>query len=196
MSTQQQQEHKKKMTDSLGYIKYDMVGAQDGEYDAGDIEWSVRGYYKRGGDVLIADDYYESFKTEEEARVFYNSITKTVCDAGKVLYKEPYEQAMILEEENYDEEVEEEEEACLPDRCEGGSNGKCSLDKCYYEDEEEEEEEEEFYEVSCAENPDIEYFKTLIEAKQFCDKCEDLNYGLIMLCDKNKNRIGDWGDYD
>ena len=28
--------HKEKMTDSLGYIKYDMEGAQDGEYVAGE----------------------------------------------------------------------------------------------------------------------------------------------------------------
>ena len=31
-------EHKEKMTDSLGYIKYDMEGAQDGEYIAGEEE--------------------------------------------------------------------------------------------------------------------------------------------------------------
>tara|TARA_R110002110_G_scaffold8247_2_gene41171 strand:+ start:118 stop:828 length:711 start_codon:yes stop_codon:yes gene_type:complete len=57
-------------------------------------------------------------------------------------------------------------------------------------------EEEEFYEVSCAENPDVEYFNTLEEAKAFCDKHDDLDYGLIMLCDKHKKHIGDWGDYE
>ena len=56
--------------------------------------------------------------------------------------------------------------------------------------------EEEFYEVSRAENPDVEYFNTLEEAKAFCDKHCDLDYGLIMLCDKHKKHIGDWGDYE
>ena len=60
----------------------------------------------------------------------------------------------------------------------------------------EEEDDEEFYEVSCAENPDVEYFNTLEEAKAFCDKHGDLDYGLIMLCDKHKKHIGDWGDYE
>ena len=63
-----------------------------------------------------------------------------------------------------------------------------------YDPVKEEEEEEEFYEVACAENPDIDYFNTLEEAKTFCDKHKD-HYGLIMLCDKNKKRIGNWGDY-
>ena len=57
-------------------------------------------------------------------------------------------------------------------------------------------EDKEFYEVSCAENPDVNYFNTLEEAKAFCDKHDDLDYGLIMLCDKNKKHIGDWGDYE
>ena len=54
----------------------------------------------------------------------------------------------------------------------------------------------EFYEVSCAENPDVEYFNTLENAKEFCDKHDALDYGMIMLCDKNKKHIGDWGDYE
>ena len=60
----------------------------------------------------------------------------------------------------------------------------------------EEAEEKEFYEVSYAEHPDVDYFNTLEEAKAFCDKRDDLDYGLIMLCDKHKKRIGNWGDYD
>ena len=59
-----------------------------------------------------------------------------------------------------------------------------------------EDEEKEYYKVCCAENPDVEYFDTLHEAKAFCDKHADLDYGLIMLCDFEKNEIGDWGDYD
>ena len=64
-------------------------------------EWSVRGYYnsKCGGGFGMDANYFKSFKTEEEARVFYNSITKTECDNGKILYKEPYEEQIVLEEE-------------------------------------------------------------------------------------------------
>mgnify|MGYP003659254684 CR=1 FL=1 len=60
----------------------------------------------------------------------------------------------------------------------------------------EKQEEKEYYKVCRAENPDVEYFDTLHEAKAFCDKHADLDYGLIMLCDFEKNEIGDWGDYD
>jgi len=57
-------------------------------------------------------------------------------------------------------------------------------------------EKKQYYKVCRAENPDVEYFDTLHEAKAFCDKHADLDYGLIMLCDFEKNEIGDWGDYD
>ena len=95
-------------------------------------EWSVRGYYWENYHHQIDDDYFKSFKTEEEAKTFYDSITKEKCDAGKVLYKEPYEEEMILEEEDFEEE--DFSEPCLPDRCDG--DGKCSMDKCHYEEEE------------------------------------------------------------
>ena len=55
--------------------------------------------------------------------------------------------------------------------------------------------EKEYYKVCSAECPDVDYFDTLEEAKAFCDQHADLDYGLIMLCDSNKNDIGDWGDY-
>jgi len=55
---------------------------------------------------------------------------------------------------------------------------------------------QQLYKVSCAENPDVEYFNTLNEAKRFCDQHLDLDYGLIMLCDFEKNEIGDYGDYE
>ena len=51
------------------------------------------------------------------------------------------------------------------------------------------------YKVAKAECPDINYFTTVQEAKDFCDKHDDLDYGYIMLCDIYKNEIGDWGDY-
>ena len=60
---------------------------------------------------------------------------------------------------------------------------------------EEEEGQKEYYKVCSAECPDVDYFDTLEEAKAFCDQHADLDYGLIMLCDSNKNDIGDWGDY-
>ena len=90
-------------------------------------EWSVRGYYWEDYHHQIDDDYFKSFKTEEEAKTFYDSITKEKCEGGKVLYKEPYEEQIILEEEDFSE-------PCLPDRCDG--DGKCSMDKCHYEEEE------------------------------------------------------------
>ena len=80
-------------------------------------------------------------------------------------------------------------------RCGKDDHYKCGV-VADHSDYEEEEDEEEFYEVSCAENPDVEYFNTLEEAKAFCDKHGDLDYGLIMLCDKHKKHIGDWGDYE
>ncbi len=71
-----------------------------------------------------------------------------------------------------------------------------TCDECHKDEYPEEYEEKEYYKVCCAENPDVEYFDTLHEAKAFCDKHADLDYGLIMLCDFEKNEIGDWGDYD
>ena len=65
-------------------------------------EWTVRGYYWEDEEHIVDDDYFKSFKTEEEAKTFYNSITKEQCDAGKVLYKEPYEEEIILEEVEFD----------------------------------------------------------------------------------------------
>ena len=82
--------------DKDGYVDY---SCSEDENSDEEEEWSVRGYYY--GDYeeqTVDDDYFKSFKTEEEARVFYNSITKEKCNAGKVLYKEPYEEEIILEE--------------------------------------------------------------------------------------------------
>ena len=61
-------------------------------------EWSVRGYYWEDEEHIVDDDYFKSFKKLHEASIFYNSITKEKCNAGKVLYKEPYEEEIILEE--------------------------------------------------------------------------------------------------
>ena len=63
----------------------------------------------------------------------------------------------------------------------------CDCDNCR-------EYEIEYYKVATAECPDIDYFETIKGAKAFCDK-HSLNYGAIMLCDKDKNEIGDYGDY-
>ena len=58
----------------------------------------------------------------------------------------------------------------------------------------EKEEEKQYYKVAQAENPDVEYFDTLQEAKKYCDR-HLIDYGYIMLCDEDFNEIGDWGDY-
>ena len=68
-------------------------------------------------------------------------------------------------------------------------------DGCEDDEEEDDEEEKNFYKVCTAECPDVDYFDTLQEAKDFCDEHDDLDYGYIMLCDADKNEIGDWGDY-
>tara|TARA_R110000765_G_scaffold300621_1_gene395186 strand:+ start:285 stop:572 length:288 start_codon:yes stop_codon:yes gene_type:complete len=81
---------------------------------------------------------------------------------------------------------------CQKEHWEGSGMTPKWCKRCEYEPEEV----VEFYEVSCAENPDVEYFNTLEKAKAFCDKHDDLDYGLIMLCDEHKKHIGDWGDYD
>ena len=54
---------------------------------------------------------------------------------------------------------------------------------------------QQFFKVATAECPDVDYFETLFLAKLFCDR-HQLSYGYIMLCDKDKNEIGDWGDYE
>ena len=74
-------------------MTYDAIKAEEEEE-----EWSVRGYYKCDGDSMLDDNYFKSFKKLHEASIFYNSITKEKCNAGKVLYKEPYEEEIILEE--------------------------------------------------------------------------------------------------
>ena len=51
------------------------------------------------------------------------------------------------------------------------------------------------FKVAQAECPDIEYFDTLDDAKRYCDR-HLIDYGHIMLCDSDKNEIGDWGDYE
>ena len=68
-------------------------------------------------------------------------------------------------------------------------------DGCEDDEEEDDEEEKNFYKVATAECPDVDYFDTLQEAKDFCDEYHDLDYGYIMLCDADKEEIGDWGDY-
>ena len=65
-------------------------------------------------------------------------------------------------------------------------NGDALCDDCF---------EKNYYKVSTAECPDVDYFDTLEEAKLFCDK-HDIDYGVIMLCDYNKDEIGDYGDYE
>ena len=97
-----------KWVEENGEENYDEYGRLDDfidnrkseEEEEAQNEWSVRGYYHENcsEDIDVDDDYFKSFKTEEEARVFYNSITKEMCNAGKVLYKEPYEDDMILDE--------------------------------------------------------------------------------------------------
>ncbi len=51
------------------------------------------------------------------------------------------------------------------------------------------------YKVATAECPDVDYFDTLEEAKEFCDR-HSLDYGYIMLCDSEKREIGCWGDFE
>ena len=48
-----------------------------------------------------------------------------------VIEKQPTKHQQFIYD--YIKSMTSDEEACLPDRCE--SNGKCSLDKCYYEEE-------------------------------------------------------------
>jgi hypothetical protein len=88
----------------------------------------------------------------------------------------------------------EEEVTCgMKKDCDGEGlepvEGHYGCDECREEDQ------KEYYKVCSAECPDVDYFDTLEEAKAFCDQHADLDYGLIMLCDSNKNDIGDWGDY-
>ena len=52
-----------------------------------------------------------------------------------------------------------------------------------------------FYKVAQAENPDVEYFKTLEAAKYFCDKHPDLDYGNIVLCDEHFTEVGYYGQF-
>lgn len=58
----------------------------------------------------------------------------------------------------------------------------------------EKEEEKQFYKVAQGECPDVEYFKTLDEAKRYCDR-HLLDYGYIMLCDEDYDEIGYWGQF-
>ena len=43
---------------------------------------------------------------------------------------------------------------------------------------------------------DDSYFDSLDEAMEFCDAHNDLGYGLIILCDKDRNEIGQYGDFE
>lgn len=94
----------------------------------------------------------------------------------------------------------------LPQACDCD---KCGIQGCYecisgFDDredinlcrncEDDDEEAVEFFKVADGENPDVNYFETLIEAKAFCDR-HYIMYGFIMLCDSDKKEIGDWGDY-
>ena len=119
MTTQQQEQHQE-------------------EVEEEEEEWSVRGYYWEDEEHIVDDDYFKSFKKLHEASIFYNSITKEKCNAGKVLYKEPYEEELILLEENYDEE-----EEC--DRCGREDVLECHSSKCI--DHDNKEDAKEYYDV-------------------------------------------------
>ena len=64
-----EEQHKEKMTDSLGYIKYDMEGAQDGEYVAAE---EYNDYELEHGYIIdeetTGESWAYSFKTYEEAK--------------------------------------------------------------------------------------------------------------------------------
>tara|TARA_R110001632_G_scaffold157332_1_gene275674 strand:- start:291 stop:704 length:414 start_codon:yes stop_codon:yes gene_type:complete len=97
MSNQQQEQQEE--CDRCG--RADVLECHSSKCIDHDEEWSVRGYYY-DKEPIVDDDYFKSFKKLHEASIFYNSITKEKCNAGKVLYKEPYEE--IILEESFNEE--------------------------------------------------------------------------------------------
>ena len=158
-----------------------------------DEDWTESSKNVKGNRKVVRAEYFPPssvFKIPDGLDLEDNDIV----ERWYVKYDTLYIKYVGKEEE---EEIEPEHAACestdykYPDDClieDADDHG------IEYDDDDEEEKEE-FYEVVCAENPNTDYFYTLEEAKAFCDKHRD-SYGLIMLCDKNKKHIGNFGDYE